>query len=217
MAFGDLSSDQRRYRDRLAGATGLAPLVVSAWIGTESGWGITKAGHNYLNIGPGRQYASVDQAAAAAAVLLGQPRYAGIRAAIPAGPAAQIKAIGESPWGTIASRLADVYRRLAGSGPPTLADIADRQVERISGPGPTLNPVKAVGEAASGLVGNIAGPILAEILPIGLGLVFAAGALVLIVLGLSRLTGAPAAERFTQLSGLVGGAGLARGLAASVV
>lgn len=115
MPAGDLSPDQARYVDLVTKATGLDNTVVMAWVGQESGWGANKAGHNYLNVGPGRTYPSTEQAAANAAGLVNaSDYYAGIRAAIPAGPAAQIKAIGESPWGTIASRLTDTYTSVLG-------------------------------------------------------------------------------------------------------
>jgi hypothetical protein len=120
---GDLSPDQTRYVDLVVKATGLERTVVTAWVGQESGWGTNKAGHNYLNIGPGRTYASTEMAAAAAAGLINASSYyVGIRAAIPAGGAAQIKAIGESPWGTIPSRLVETYGSVLQAGLKAASD-----------------------------------------------------------------------------------------------
>lgn len=125
MAFGELSAEQRRYRDRVAARTGLDRDVVTAWIAAESGWQTTKPGHNYLNIGPGRTYPSVNAAADAVAVLVnGSDHYAGIRAARRRSGLHQIRAIGSSPWdagryGGDGSNLERVYRQLVGMDPAT--------------------------------------------------------------------------------------------------
>lgn len=239
MALGDLSPDQARYVDFVARATGLNRSVVVAWVGTESGWGITKGGHNYLNVGPGQTFASVDQAAARAAALVNASGYyTGIRAAIPAGPAAQVDAIGASPWGTIASDLKDVYRDLArpaaaapadppAAGQPELAvetigvsprDALDALSDIIRGlwvpgqvplPDALKDPLGSAGSAVAGALGLDVDSLLGQLYGLGLGLVFTVAALGLIALGLNRLTGASPRDRFQQMSGALGVAGTA--------
>lgn len=207
MALGDLSSDQGRFVDQFAAATGLSRQVVVAWVGSESGWGTTKANHNYLNVGPGESYSSVEQAAARAASLVRtSSNYAGIRAAVPVGGAAQVKAIGESPWGTSAATLTQVYAGLVGAPtagptivPVSLTDVAGDALKAIGGfvggnPDATISGVAGVAKQLD---------LVDKIMSAGLTIVFTVAALALIGLGLNRLTGTPAKERFDQVSGIV--------------
>lgn len=144
MAVGDLSSAQRTYRDVVVRGTGLHRDVVTAWIGAESGWDMTKPGHNYLNIGPGRTYPSPKHAANAVVKLISSSgHYGGIRDAIRSGdPARQVKAITVSPWdagryGGDGSRLINVYNQIAGGSAQTTtvaADEDDPLAPEIPGP-----------------------------------------------------------------------------------
>lgn len=218
MAAGDLSPDQRRYRDRLVERTGLDQTVVTAWIGSESPWGRSKAGHNYLNIGPGRTYASADQTADAAANLItNSPRYAKIRSAIPGGPEAQIKAIGDSPWGTKGDRLTGVYLQLALKARGNLPTRDKIEIDEYF-----PNPLDVAGDAAKGAAGfasrffgldKLWDNVFVVVMRTGLTIVFTTAALVLIALGLFRLTGTPPRQAFDKASGLAGLAGTARAVA----
>ncbi len=222
MALGDLSTDQQRYRDRLVAGTGLDSRVVTAWIGTESGWGTTKASHNYLNIGPGRTYSSVDQAAnAAVSLITSSSRYAGIRSAIPAGPVAQVKAIGASPWGTSASLLGRVYEQLAGTPMTGVTGESTPLTNvglRIPGTGVEIPmPWDIANDTAKAIfaaVAKLLGPAFELVAETGLRLVFTIASLGLITLGLNRLTGVALRETFEQTTQIVGRAGQARAVAA---
>jgi hypothetical protein len=186
MALGDLSPDQARFVDTVAARTGLDDQVVTAWVGSESGWGTTKADHNYLNVGPGRQYGSVDVAAAAAARLVSEsPDYAGIRSAIPGGGAAQVAAIGSSAWGTASSTLSDVWRQLSGNPGLSNVSLASNPLDTVKG----LLGLDKVGE---------------QIVVSGLTLVFVAAAFGLVALGMSKLTEKPAKQLFGDVAGVAG-------------
>lgn len=198
MAVGDLSAAQLEYLGRIRAGTGLDKNVLTAWIGQESGWNTTKTGHNYLNIGPGRNYPSVAAAGQAVVQLLQNDRYAPIRQAVPRGPIPQLDAIVQSPWdadrynmstgpdGSITSRLHVIYRQLVPSA-------------GVEGSVDVGNPglVDGVTGAVSGVVGGIAGAIgnsfglsgLGEdLLVVGLYVAFTFTALGLIFLALWRLT-----------------------------
>jgi len=134
MPAGDLLPDQARYVDLVSSETGLDRTVVVAWVGSESGWLVNKAGHNYLNVGPGYQFASTEQAAARVAGLINDSDlYYGIRAAIPAGPAAQVKAIGASRWGTSAALLSAVWAQLVAGGTAVHTTLLDATAVTPSG------------------------------------------------------------------------------------
>jgi hypothetical protein len=229
MAAGDLSPDQARYVDLVASETGLARTVVVAWVGAESGWGTNKAGHNYLNIGPGRTYPSTEQAAASVAGLLNSSDvYYAIRAAIPAGPAAQIKAIGESRWGTSAATLTAVYAGLAGGGPTihnvnALSDAAGAAVPGLAPLAGALggalgSTAQGAADAVTGAAGSAVADAFKGLVPVvleaGLGLVFTVAAFAFIAMGVNRLTGAPPKGIFDTVSGAVGTAAGAAKLAA---
>jgi len=231
MATGDLSSDQARYVDLVVKATGLARDVVVAWVGSESGWGVNKAGHNYLNIGPGRTYASTEQAAAAAAALVNaSDYYVGIRAAIPAGGGAQVAAIADSPWGTDGGLLSKVYGQLAGSGgapvqlvatqtdpylqPPTGTPDPGTPTVVIPGWDPSKNIQRGIPEPLTGLAKDIFEGLTPALLKAGLGVIFTVAAFVFIAMGINRLTGGSLKSIFDTVSGAVGAAGGAAKLAA---
>lgn len=125
MAVGDLSPDEQTFAQTLSQLTGLDLTVVTSWIGAESGWGVDKGNHNYLNM-RGRvgwaNYPSAQAAAQAAAQNLETPLYSGVIASIPQGGAAQIAAIKASPWdaGHYSSGALDsIYATLSGSGADT--------------------------------------------------------------------------------------------------
>jgi hypothetical protein len=225
MAAGDLSPDQSSYVDRVASGTGLDRRVVVAWVGTESGWGTNKAGHNYLNVGPGETYPSVAQAAARVVGLIqGNSLYYGIRAAIPAGPGAQVQAIGASPWGTSATLLAQVYSQLTGTT-VTAAPAA-----------PVVQDVNYLSDAAKAAAGTVLGgplggllagtslnkgikdltgiDVVGGFLTAGLTIVFTVAAFAFIAMGVNRLTGNPVGKVFDTVSGAVGTAAGAAKLAA---
>lgn len=201
MAVGDLSSAQRRYRDIIARGTGLHRDVVTAWIGAESGWNVTKPGHNYLNVGPGRTYPTVDHAAGdVVRIVSSLGYYRGIRDAIRSGnPDRQVKAITTSPWdagryGGDGSRLINVYNQIAGADVATSSsaagaevvqtdsrDLARGAVRSIPGLGPLLAPL-IPGEGQS-----LQESIVQGAAKITIGFAFTAAALALIVVGLLRL------------------------------
>lgn len=230
MAAGDLSADQARYVDLVAQATGLSRAVVVAWVGAESGWGVNKAGHNYLNIGPGRTYSSTGHAAAAAAALINaSDYYVGIRAAIPAGGAAQVQAIGASPWGTNGAVLGDVYQQLAGGGavqtvglefvPGIPFPLPESPLPGIKIPGTDKLPgAGVVGDAISGAAGDVAGAVVGALGPIlieaGLTLIFTVAAFAFVAIGVNRLTGGSLKSVFDTVSKTVGAAGGVAKLAA---
>lgn len=221
-----LSPDAARYAGLVASGTGLDPTVVTAWVAAESGWDITKPSHNYLNVGPGRTYPSTDQGATAAAALVNtSSNYAGIRASKTAGGWAQVQAIGGSKWGTKLASLGTIYQQLAGPGGPGLVAVDPDGYtlkERIGIVDP-LSPsemLDVTANVATGLVTGVAdvaknamldgvAKIVDAFAAQLLGLVFTAAALALIAVGLNRLTGTPAKERFGQVSKLVGGASMA--------
>jgi hypothetical protein len=213
MAVGDLSPDQARYAAQVAQRTGLDLDVVVAWIGAESGWGVNKASHNYLNIGPGRQYQSVDQAAGAAAELVNSSGYyAGIRSAIPVSPAAQVSAIQASPWDLHhydGHRLMDVFRSVAGGDGVRVTGANGVVATPVGFPVP-LNPLSPIlslpglGDLSKGLAkatgtDKIVGTAVNAVAGALLQLVFAAAALALIGLGLARLTGNNAGDIFNRV------------------
>lgn len=204
-SLGTLSADQATYRGLVASATGLDPTVVTAWIGAESGWGITKAGHNYLNVGPGETYPTVEQAAGRAASLVNtQANYAGIRAAVPKGRDYQIKAIADSPWGTKAHPLFDIYANLLlDKGGVNLDPIIPGAVGGVVG-GIVSGAGGSVADALTGAVGGVVKQGIELFMSGALGLVFTVAALALIALGLNRLTGTPAKERFSQVQQVAG-------------
>lgn len=205
MAIGQLSADQAAYAQQVASATGLDADVVRAWIGSESGWGVTKPAHNYLNIGPGRQYSTVDQAATAAAQLLGSSSYyTGIRNAVPAGPVAQVDAIQQSPWDAGhygGHRLMDVYNALVGNGGPAPATGAMPASWTI--PGTNIH-LPGLGDLVGGAATGVADRIVAVAGGALLGMLFTAAALALIGLGLARLTGNNAKDLYGKAQQTVG-------------
>ncbi len=198
MAAGDLSTDQAKYAQLVAAGTGLDPNVVVSWIGAESGWTVNKSTHNYLNIGPNRSYASTEQAAAAAVDLVRNSKnYEGIRAAAVGSPAAQIEAIGDSPWGTIKSSLANVYKSIAGvrvvEG-ATATPIDFKLPGWIPGIGGTNVPTPDIptpGDVAGAVkdsVGKAAATLTAQALQGALSITFVFGAIGIIGLGLFLVT-----------------------------
>jgi hypothetical protein len=217
MAAGDLSPDQSSYVDRVASGTGLDRRVVVAWVGSESGWNVNKPGHNYLNVGPGETYPSVAQAAARVVGLIeGSTNYYGIRAAIPAGPAAQVQAIGQSKWGTNPTALTSVYSQLAGGSGPVvqpvnwLSDAAGAATGAILDPFGLLGAAGgAVGGAVAGAAGDVAGGVVGEVvkdlgpvlLEAGLTIVFTVAAFALLAMGINQLTGQAPKKIFDTVSG----------------
>lgn len=218
MALGDLSPDQQRYAGAVSAGTGLDPTVVRAWIGLESGWGVTRAGHNYLNIGPGRTYASTDQAAAAVVSLINTSRYySAIRAAIPQGAVAQVEAIQASPWDAghyAGGRLMKVYKALAGTG------VVDAQLAGVGIPDWAKKLPWPFGAAAGALdwasdpIGKALAGALSIAVPAALGIVFTLGAFGLIAMGLVRLTGRDPRQVVGAVTGVAGTATTAAKLAA---
>lgn len=189
-----LSQAEANYAASVAAQTGLAPSVVTTWVGRESGWGTTKNGSNYLNIGPGYTYPTVAAAASAAANLINTSSdYAGIRTAAATGnPSAQIDAIQASPWdaghygGTLSSDYTAVVA--AAGNPPTAVLTSSSWWSKI---GAAVAPGLAAGLSASGAgsaissVGNVLNPASWE--RILLIVVFVGAGLGLVALGLSRL------------------------------
>lgn len=186
---GQLSPDQAVYRDAIVAATGLDPRVVTAWIACESGWGITKPGHNYLNVGPGRVYGDVASAARDVAATLRSGLYDPVLAART--PAEQLAAIKASPWdaGHYATGCLDaVYQELAGlTGIATTAGVLDI-------PGRVLGTLGSWISEAFDL-----DELVGQVLVVVLSGVFVAAAFGIILLGLNRLTAdSPTRARIEQ-------------------
>jgi hypothetical protein len=232
VAVGDLSPDQARYVDQLTAGTGIDRSVAVAWVGSESGWGVNKPDHNYLNIGPGRQYGSTDAAASAAASLItSSSLYQGIRSAIAAGPGAQVAAIQSSPWDAAhygGHRLADVYASVIHS---------PNSQGNLTGPSGVLQTGFSLGDLAKGalipgysvlshlpgiggVVGSATDKVVNTVVSAAAGallqLVFVAAALGLIGLGLARLTGNDARDMFNRANEIKNQAGQAAAIAAMV-
>ncbi len=223
MALGDLSSDQARFVDRLAAATGIDRQVIVAWVGTESGWGVTKHTHNYLNVGPGETYPSTEAAVSRAASLIrNSGHYSGIRSAAVAGGPATVTAIVDSPWGT-GPLIGRVYQQLTGLPAAVGASLTEVGV-RIPGtdidvPYPwevprelgeiARAPLGAVGEAIVGSVARVLGPVTEQLVVSGLTMVLTVAGLVLVVLGVWRLTNSGPREVFDKGAGIAGGVGIA--------
>lgn len=183
-----LSFDQQVYADNVASQTGLDLGVVQAWVAQESGWGVTKGDNNYLNIGPGYSYPTVAQASTAAATLLNTSGYyAGIRQAIPGGPAAQIDAIAQSPWDAghyglpATNNLAATYDSM---GTVTAVPTTGEAVAGAASATETGLLSSALGGIASLFFGS--GWVNALFKGL-LYIVFTVGGLALVVLGLARM------------------------------
>lgn len=199
MTLGTLSPAQAQFAADVSSATGLAPSVLATWIGAESGWGTTKPGSNYLNIGPGVTYPTVTQAAAATASLItSSPNYTGIVSAAKSGdPAAQIAAIEASPWDTshYGGQLGALYQQVAAApvavaGQPTLTGLTWKDLflpyaigQAAGGAGAALahGANHAVKSAVSGVLSS------AGLQKALLTVAFVVGGLGLVVLGLARI------------------------------
>jgi len=198
-----LSADEARYVDLVAAGVPLDRNVVVAWVACESGWGVTKPGHNYLNIGPGRSYPTTDAAAADAVAVAHQAnmKIGGTTAQT------QLQSIIASPWDAghyAGGCLADTYNglgagtvQLVGSGPlgtpcldPTGITCGDGLVGGLGDAAGSLIDWTGLGDVLDSAVNSL-GEVL---LTIALGFVFTTAALGLIVLGVTRLTGKPAGE-----------------------
>ncbi len=204
--LGTLSPAQLAYAETLATQTGLAPAVVTTWIGRESGWDVTNASNNYLNIGPGYTFSTPQQGAAAAAQLINTSSYySGIRQAAASGnPTAQIAAIQSSPWdaghygGTLSADYQDV---LSAAGPQGAAaatttswwsDILGYLGGALSGvPGSSTANGTAPSNPGTDVLSGLSG-IATDLNPLtwkktALQIVFVVAALGLIALGVARM------------------------------
>jgi hypothetical protein len=216
VTLGQLSPDQERFAANVIAGTGLDPTVVRSWIGAESGWGVTKPSHNYLNVGPGHAFASVDDAATTVSHLItSSPHYAGIRAAIPIGGGAQVEAITQSPWdaghyGGDGRNLRRVFTQLVGSAGGATGGAIAATGTTASVIGDALRNTPIIGGLTPGRAPSAAGSVLRgvfgidqvgdRILVAGLGLVFSLAALVLIAMGLARLTGTHPVSTFEKVA-----------------
>lgn len=91
-----ITPTRARFAVLVSKGTGLSLASVLAWIKAENG-----PDGNPLNIGPGRNYGTVDSAAQATISLLHSPTYAPVIAAAKQAPndlKSQLMAIAESPW-----------------------------------------------------------------------------------------------------------------------
>lgn len=196
----DLSGDAQTYANAVSAATGLDSRVVTAWIACESGWGITKPGHNYLNIGPGRTYPDVGSAARDVAATLNNGLYGDVLAA--SGGPAQLAALKASPWdaGHYSGGCFDqVYASLAGTG----AAVAATSTAQLAGWGlPSIPGVDSVlGFFADAFDLDA---IFGQVLVVVVSGVFLTAAFGIIVLGLNRLTANSATrQRIEQVGGTV--------------
>ena len=95
-----MTPNQNTYLATIASQTGLSPNVIQAWMACESGSDSDSNGgsYNFLNIGPGRKYATPTAAANAAIAVINQSNMAAIRDAYGQSEANQIAGISSSPW-----------------------------------------------------------------------------------------------------------------------
>lgn len=185
-----LSGDEASFVAAVVAGTGLQNAVVTAWVACESGWGTSKPGSNYLNIGPGRSYPSVSAAAAATVQqITTSPNYTGIvAAAATANGGAQIAAIKASPWdaGHYSNGCLDsAYASLGGSSATAVSDTSANTTGIITD--------GILGPLGSLLFGN-SSSILSGVIEIGLIVTFSIAAFALMALGLQRLTGQDRSE-----------------------
>jgi hypothetical protein len=232
VSAGQLSSDQARFAQRVAAGTGLHPTVVTAWVGAESGWGVTKPTHNYLNVrnvgaGGFAAYESVDQAADRVIGLIRNSRYyEGVRGAIPRGPVPQVQAIIASPWDAghysrpAGNLLERTFAGVVAAGGAILAGWDLPDLPDLPGPLPNLpnlptipSPTEAA-EQVAGLLGL--DDLGRQVLVAGLGLIFTLAAFGIITLGLQRLSGGSPRKTLEQVASVVG-AGTGAGKALSAV
>lgn len=115
--IGDLGPEQKKFIMGVAKKTHLSPLTIAAQARAEEGNASqteAEGTHNFLNMGPGIRYSSLQEGIDATAANYNDtsnPNYAGVRATRGMGPEAQVKAIVASPWGTtdlIEKTLGDV-------------------------------------------------------------------------------------------------------------
>jgi hypothetical protein len=121
-----LSTNQQRFAYEVARGTGLDWRVVEAWVLAENG-----PDGNPLNIGPGRNYGSVDKAANATISLLHTSIYSAVLKSGKGSADQQLAAITSSPWdaghyagaggSTPGTLLRGTYARLSGSPAPTIS------------------------------------------------------------------------------------------------
>lgn len=129
---GPLVPEQKRFVNRVAKATHLSPRAVGAQALAEQSGSAAKSyeeqgQHNYLNIGPGQFYPTLKQGVHETAHLINtSSNYAGIRAERGKGAAAQVAAIGASPWGTNASTMAATLQEVGQKGKPIPARLLKR-------------------------------------------------------------------------------------------
>jgi hypothetical protein len=119
-----LTPGQAAFINGVAQGTGLDKGVVTAWVYQEENGSAAAAreaagNQNWLNIGPGRVYGSVQDAVQATIATLHNGLYSGVLASASQSPSAQIAAIGASPWdaghyGGGGSILARTYQIITG-------------------------------------------------------------------------------------------------------
>lgn len=101
---GDLGPEQKQFVLGVAKHTGLSPRTIGAQARAEESEGAqteAEGTHNFLNMGPGIRYGSLREGIRETAKNYNtNPLYAGVRATKGQPPAAQVRAIAESPWGT---------------------------------------------------------------------------------------------------------------------
>jgi len=187
-----LNRSQLDFAASLSKITGLNQYVIEAWELAEepASRSPSAQGYNWLNIGPGKTYASDAAAVQATAQFLQGSYYTGIRAAAKSGtPAQQLAAIAASPWdaGHYGSSAGNPLGNLAG----TYQIVSSKKVTGdviTSGIGAVLGaPGKAVGAVSSGVssVGDALGKLTDPSVWLSAGFVLAG--LVLVVMGALRL------------------------------
>lgn len=119
---GPLGPEQKKFVNRVAKRTHLSPRAIGAQAVAEEGNAANteaEGTHNYLNIGPGRSYPTLRSGIKETSKLLNtSDYYAGIRASRGKGPVAQVKAIGDSPWGTSKSLIEQTVNEVGQKGKP---------------------------------------------------------------------------------------------------
>src|SRR5882672_7181547 len=119
---GPLGPEQKKFVNRVAKRTHLSPRAIGAQAVAEEGNAASteaEGTHNYLNIGPGRSYPTLQSGVRETSKLLNtSDYYAGIRASRGKGPIAQVKAIGDSPCGTSKSLMQQTVNEVGQKGKP---------------------------------------------------------------------------------------------------
>lgn len=195
---GTLSPQDERFAELVARDTGLELPVVRAWVQAENG----PAG-NPLNIGPGRDFGTVDEAARATVNLLRHPRYAAIMGAargqsvdqqldaITASPwdAGRYRGASDTPGALLRGAYAALYRVDAGGAGPARADVKPGSADDFQDGTPPVGTPGFLGVDPAGSIADVARWTLENTGKAFLHVALTLLALGLIFVGLNKTTG----------------------------